>query len=195
MRWKCSSVEDYFGSKEGRWFLVRFSEFAVYLWKVPHLHKCPKIQQAVRDLLRLTEEACSREGIWTRSPDLQTSLIITSSSFFWFHCWGDHQEIRHYTTLTFCLFEELWSLQLDIFYPRQLIALGCSLARSVQRQFFTQDRVKLEYVVTIGNHKRSGKKKKNGEKGKRGKQDGQGPKRKKQPLVLWHGFENPLCDD
>lgn len=159
MRGKCSSVEDYFGSKEGR--LVRFSEFVIYLWKVPHLHRVPKIQQAIRDLLRLTEEACSREGIWIRSPDLQTSLIITSSSFFSFHCWGDHQELRHYTTLTFYLFEEeLWSLQLDIFYPRQLIALGCSLASSVQRikrNFFAQDRVKHEDVVRIGNHKRSGK--------------------------------------
>lgn len=79
-------------------------------------------------------EVCSREGTWTRSPDPQTSLIITSSSFFPFHCRGGHQELRHYTTLTFCVFEEeLRSLQSDICYPRQLIALGCPLASSGQR--------------------------------------------------------------
>lgn len=103
-------------------------------------------------------------------PNPQTSLIITNSSFFPNLCQGDHRELRHYTTLTFCLFEELWSLQADIFYPRQLIALVCPLASSVQRlkrNFAAQDRVKREDVVQMESIRCQKKRKENiGEWGK-----------------------------
>lgn len=199
-RRKYPPVEEYFGAKEGRRFLVSFSEFVMHLWKVPHLHGYPKIQQATRDLLGLTEEVCSREGTWTRSPDPQTSLIITSSSFFPFHCRGGHQELRHYTTLTFCVFEEeLWSLQSDICYPRQLIALGCPLASSGQRlekllctrQSETRRRG-LEWE-SISSQKKENKIWGKREEKKTG--DRCEPKRKKQLLVSWHGFQKPFCED